>query len=83
MTGRTARRILRRQGMPPGEIRAIFAPGDPVIARRLLELHRERLAEWAEEQRRLLARVERSVVEEPCTASWRWATVPQGDVVPR
>ena len=33
MTGRAARRILRRQGMPPEEIRAVLAPGHPRIAR--------------------------------------------------
>jgi DNA-binding transcriptional MerR regulator len=61
VTGRTARRILRRQGMPPEEIRAVLAPGDPAIVRRLLELHRERLEEWLQEQRRLLASVEDSL----------------------
>lgn len=83
MTRGVARRILRGQGMPPQEIRAVLAPGDPVIARRLLELHRERLAEWMEEQRALLAQVERSLPAEACTAPRRWATVPGGDVVPR
>jgi DNA-binding transcriptional MerR regulator len=87
-----ARRLLRRQGMPPEEIRAVLAPGDPVIARRLLELHRERLEEWIEEQRGLLVEVERAVTTvslEPgidpsvCTARRRWTTVPEGDVVPR
>jgi hypothetical protein len=47
--------------MPPEEIRAVLTPGDPVISRRLLELHRERLAEWAEEQRRLLSQLERAI----------------------
>jgi hypothetical protein len=47
--------------MPPEEIRAVLTPGDPVIARRLLELHRERLEEWFEQQRRLLDAVVRSV----------------------
>jgi hypothetical protein len=86
VTDRAARRILRRQGMPPEEIRAVFAPGDPVIARRLLELHRERLEEWVEDQRRLLASVERALAARPaetCTAWRRSATVPKGDVVPR
>ncbi|HEX5936623.1 MAG TPA: hypothetical protein VFZ75_02865 [Actinomycetota bacterium] len=86
MTAGAARRILRRQGMPPAEIRAVLAPGDPLIARRLLELHRERLDEWADEQRRLLAGVERVIAarpEEVCTAWRRWTTVPEGDVVPR
>lgn len=73
--------------MPPEEIRAVLAPGDPVIARRLLELHRERLEEWIEEQRRLLAIVEREVTESSdpsaCTARRRSTTVPESDVVPR
>jgi hypothetical protein len=83
VTGRAARRILRRQGMPSAEIHAVLAPGDPVVARRILELHRERLEEWIGEQRALLARVEDSLLAEPCTASRRWDTVPRGDVVPR
>jgi DNA-binding transcriptional MerR regulator len=86
VTAGTVRRILRRQGMPPEEIRAVLAPGDPVIARRLLELHRERLEEWVEEQRRLLAAVERALAArsvETCTARRRSTTVPEGDVVPR
>jgi DNA-binding transcriptional MerR regulator len=62
VTTRSAtRRILRRQGMPPQEIRAILAAGDPLVVRRLLELHRERLEEWLEEQRRSLATLERSL----------------------
>lgn len=61
---RAARRLLRRQGMPPEEIRAVLAPGDPVIARRLLELHRERLEEWVGEQRALLSRVERAIADQ-------------------
>ena len=56
----TARRILRRQGMPPREIRAVLAADDPLVGRRLLELHRERLGEWLEEQRRLVSSIERS-----------------------
>ena len=56
----TARRILRRQGMPPREIRAVLAADDPLVGRRLLELHRERLGEWLEEQRRLVSSIERA-----------------------
>ena len=56
-----ARRILRRQGMPPQEIRAVLAANDPLVVRRLLELHRERLEEWLEEQRSLVATIERSL----------------------
>jgi hypothetical protein len=53
--------------MPTEEIRAVLAPGDPVIARRLLELHRERLWEWIEAQHRSLARIER-LLDERTTA---------------
>lgn len=60
----TARRILRRQGMPSREIRAVVAADDPLVVRRLLELHRERLEEWLEEQRRLVATIERSLAVE-------------------
>ena len=42
--------ILRRQGMPSREIRAVAAADDPLVVQRLLELHRERLEEWLEEQ---------------------------------
>ena len=61
MTERAARRLLRRQGMPREEIRVVLGPGDPVIARHLLELHRERLEEWIAEQRELVDAVERAV----------------------
>jgi len=62
------RRVLRRQGMPRQEIRAVLAANDPLLARRLLELHRERLGEWLEEQQRLVASIERSLAGElgPC-----------------
>ena len=64
VTVAAARRILRGQGMPPREIRAVLAADDPVFARRLLELHRERLEEWLEEQRRKVADIERSLTDE-------------------
>ena len=50
--------------MPPQEIRAVLAADDPVFVRRLLELHRERLEEWIEEQRRQVADIERSLTDE-------------------
>jgi hypothetical protein len=50
--------------MPPREIRAVLGGDDPVVVRRLLELHRERLAEWLEEQQRLVATIERSLAGE-------------------
>jgi hypothetical protein len=58
ITAAAARRILRRQGMPRREIRAVLAADDPLVVRRLLELHRERLEEWLEAQQRLLANIE-------------------------
>jgi hypothetical protein len=64
ITAAAARRILRGQGMPSREIRAVMTADDPLLVRRLLELHRERLEEWLEEQRRLAARIERSLVDE-------------------
>jgi hypothetical protein len=56
-----AREILQGQRMPPEEIRAVLAADDPLLVRRLLELHGERLGEWLEEQRRLIASIERSL----------------------
>jgi DNA-binding transcriptional MerR regulator len=73
-----ARRILRGQGMPSREIRALLAANDPLVVRRFLELHRERLGEWLEEQQRLVTSIERSLAGEPGTcavsgAPPRWA----------
>jgi hypothetical protein len=62
MTSARVRRILRRQGMPPEELRAVFGSGDPQVVSRVLELHRERLGEWFDEERRLVAAIERSLV---------------------
>ena len=64
ITAAAARRILRRQGMPSREIRAVLAANDPLCVRRLLELHRERLEEWLEEQQRLVTSIERSLAGE-------------------
>jgi DNA-binding transcriptional MerR regulator len=63
--GRTAwaTRALRRHGMPSEEIRAVVAADDPEIVRRYLELHRERLDERVEEQRRTLAVLERVLTD--------------------
>jgi hypothetical protein len=44
--------------MPSREIRAVLEASDPLVAHRLLELHRERLEEWLEEQQRLLANID-------------------------
>jgi hypothetical protein len=55
--------------MPPQEIRAILAASDPLVVRRLLELHLERLEEWLEEQRTLLAHIERRLAHRGINAS--------------
>jgi DNA-binding transcriptional MerR regulator len=68
ITAVAARRILRRQGMPPQEIRAVVAADDPLVVRRLLELHRERLGERLEEQQRLVASIEQSLASRPSFA---------------
>jgi hypothetical protein len=52
---------LRRQQMPPDEIRAILAADDPIVVRRLFELHRERMEEWLHDQRRIVDSLERSL----------------------
>jgi hypothetical protein len=59
-----AREILQGQRMPPEEIRAVLGTDDPLLVRRLLELHRERLGEWLEEQQRLVGWIERSLCAE-------------------
>jgi hypothetical protein len=58
--------------MPRHEIRRVLAAEDPLVVRRLLELHDERLGEWLEEQRRLLATIERSFAGEldPTRRPW-------------
>jgi hypothetical protein len=66
ITALGTRRVLRRQGMPAREIRAVLAANDPLVVRRLLELHRERLGEWLEEQERLVASIERSLADGRC-----------------
>jgi hypothetical protein len=62
ITSAAARRILRRQGMPRQEIRAVFGGTDPLVARRLLQLHR--LDEWLHEQEGLVSSVERSLADD-------------------
>jgi hypothetical protein len=68
MTGPPAAAILRRQGMPTEEIRVVLGAADPLTVRRVLELHRERLEEWLEEQRRLVGWIERSIAATAETA---------------
>jgi len=56
---------LREQGMPAVELQAILRSDDPVIVRRYLELHRERLEERLAEQVRTLGRLERQLDPAP------------------
>ena len=60
MTPAAVAAILRRQGMPPEEIADVL-DDDAVLARRRLELHRERLREWLRTQGDLIASIERSI----------------------
>jgi hypothetical protein len=53
--------VLRRQGMPLAEIRAVLTTDDRAVVRRYLELHSERLDEGFTAHRRNLARVERAI----------------------
>ena len=56
---------LRDQGMPAAELQAILRSDDPVIVRRYLELHRERLEERLAEQVRTLERLEQQLDPAP------------------
>lgn len=55
--------VLRDHEMPSDEIRAVLTTDDPELVRRYLELHRERLDEWVDDQRRTLAEIERRLAE--------------------
>jgi DNA-binding transcriptional MerR regulator len=59
------RELLREQGMPAAELQAILRSDDPVIVRRYLELHRERLEERLEEQVRTVERLQRQLDPAP------------------
>jgi hypothetical protein len=50
--------VLSDQGMPPIEIRSVLGADDPLLIRRLLELHRERLLARLEAECWELARLE-------------------------
>jgi hypothetical protein len=52
---------LRLQRMPFDEIRAVLTADDPDIVRRHLELHQERLAERFADERRVVARLARTI----------------------
>ena len=77
-------RALLDQGMPPEEIQVILLADDPLVVRRHLELHRERLVEDLSERRRTLASLERALLAgrqgrrtEPSSATVQkglWAT---------
>jgi DNA-binding transcriptional MerR regulator len=79
ITAVAARRILRRQGMPSREIRAVLAANDPLSVRRLLELHRERLEERLEEQQGLVTSIERSLAGEDPVRILAHVHHPSGD----
>jgi hypothetical protein len=74
--------VLRRQGMPLAEIRAVLTTDDRAVVRRYLELHSERLDEWVNAHRRNLARVEHAITaldperSEAETRSPRWSRSP-------
>ncbi|HEX9257638.1 MAG TPA: hypothetical protein VF907_05260 [Actinomycetota bacterium] len=59
------RETLREQGMPAAELQSILRSDDPVIVRRYLELHRERLEERLAEQVRTLERLEQQLDTTP------------------
>lgn len=61
-TAKAARRILRRQGMPSEEIRAVLTAEHPTTVRRFLELHRERMEERLAEERRSLLSLEEALI---------------------
>jgi hypothetical protein len=54
---------LAAQGMPQDEVRKVLGADDPVIVRRHLELHRERLSEQLEDRQRAVDHVERVLVD--------------------
>jgi hypothetical protein len=53
---------LARQGMPREEIRAVLGAEDPEAVRRHLALHRERLDERFDDERRRATRLEEMLV---------------------
>ena len=55
---------LEDQAMPPEEIAAMVRAHDPELVRRYLELHRERLEERLDAQRRTLDRLEGLLIAE-------------------
>jgi hypothetical protein len=55
--------ILRDHRMPRDEIEVVLTTDDPTLVHRHIELHRERLEEWFDIQRRTLAAVEGFLTE--------------------
>jgi hypothetical protein len=58
-----AERVLRDQGMPPDELRAVLTTADRKLVRRHLQLHLERLEERLVTQRRRVAAIERILAD--------------------
>ena len=58
--------VLRDQGMPMDELRAVLTSADREVVRHHLELHLERLEEWLVAQRRSLASAERALLRAAC-----------------
>jgi hypothetical protein len=54
-------RILYELGMPPEDIRALVAAGDPVVVHRYIELHGGRLAERLAHRLQTLVRLEKTL----------------------
>jgi hypothetical protein len=55
--------ILRGHRMPRDEIEVVLTTDEPTLVHRHIELHRERLEEWFDIQRRMLAAVEGFLTE--------------------
>jgi hypothetical protein len=53
--------ILHELDMPPEDVRALVAAGDPVVVHRYIELHGERLAERLADRLQTLVRLERTL----------------------
>jgi hypothetical protein len=58
-----AETVLRDQGMPPDELRAVLTTSDRELVRRHLELHLERLEERLVAQWRWVAAIERILAD--------------------
>ena len=67
-------RILRRQGMPANEIRAVLTADDPLVVRRHLELHLERMEETLAVERRILVTLGEMLAGDVATRTVRSTT---------